>query len=116
MASLREIAARAKWLLESGHNPESKCHFGLVGEEVQKRVENAPKEDGKRATRIVWESGDPDVYSLFHKERERYMQVASENPTLATELMILVLKLHSERELRSFFNALGPAKAAGGRG
>lgn len=106
MPSLREIATRTKYLMDKGHDPDSKCHFGLVGEEVQKRVENAPKEDGKRATRIVWESGDPDVYGQFHKERERYMQLAGENPTIATELMIIVLKLHPDAEIVKFMEAL----------
>jgi len=115
MPSVDDVFERCKRLRERGKGAE-KSHFGLVSEEVQQRIENAPKEDGKRATRIVWESGDPDVYSLFHKERERYMQIASENPTLATELMIIVLKLHPDRELRSFINALGPAKAAGAAG
>lgn len=81
-------------------------HPVIMEEEQQKRIENKPDEQGKQKTKIAWETNDPECYSLFHKERERYFKFAGGNPVLATEAVIMALRVQRDEDIRRFIEVL----------
>lgn len=112
MPTVRQVAAWYAAEVRKGNGELHTTQPVIMERENAKRQKNAPDEQGKRKTRIVWEAGDPDVYAAFHAERSRYMEAASNNPVLATMLMLTVLKLHHNTELTNYLEALEAAKAS----
>lgn len=84
-------------------------HVIIVEDEQQKKIENAPNEQGKRKTRIAWDAADPESFAEFHKEKEKYMRAAGGNPVLGTDAIIMALRLHDFEEVRRFVMALTDA-------
>ena len=100
MASIREEWARLQFLMEKGRG-EEKVHVVFVEEEAKERLVNT-----KQKTRIAWDCGDPQTFKAFHGEKERYIGVCGGNTSLATDLMIIVLKLHPDEEIKRYMEAL----------
>src|SRR5689334_18464638 len=79
-------------------------------QDAKRRAVNKPDAEGKRKTRVAWDCGDGDSYAELHKQRERYFQLCGDNPTVGTDLMIIVLKIHPDAELRQFLEGLETAR------
>lgn len=110
MPTLLQLADWVKVELAKGKGHLHVNHPVIMEEEQQKRIENAPDEQGKKKTKIAWETNDPDCYSLFHKERERYFKFAGGNPVLATEAVIMALRVQRDEDIRMFIEALALAE------
>lgn len=106
MPTVRELHEWVKNQLRTGKGDMHTNHVVIIEEEQKKRTENAPDEQGKRKTRIAWDCADPETFAEFHKERERYMKAAGSNPTMATDVIILALRLHTDEEIRQFIEAV----------
>src|ERR1700675_1775087 len=102
MPTLRQLAEWAKSELAKGKGDLHTNHPVIIEEEQQKRIKNAPDEQGRQKTKIAWETNDPDCYSLFHVQRERYFKFAGGNPALATEAVIMALKIQNDEDIRDF--------------
>ena len=110
MPRVDELYEWCKAKMRSGKGALHTNHVVIVEEEAEKRKKNEPDEQGKRKTRIAWDAADPSSFAEFHKERERYMQAAGSNPTLATDAMICALRLHGNDEIRAFVEAVQKAE------
>ncbi len=86
-------------------------HPYIAEEEEQKRQDNAPDADGKEKTKIAWDAADPDSYREWHKERAKWMKDASQNPTLATDAMIVALRAYSPEGRAAIIEQIGAARA-----
>ena len=106
MPTIAELEEWCKFQRKQGKGSLHTNHVVIVEEEVEKRKDNKPDEAGKRKTRIVWEAGDPETFSRFHIERERYMECAGHNPVLATEAMSMSLRAQSNGIIRMFIEAI----------
>ena len=111
MPTVKQVMEWAKAEVGKGNGDLHMPQPVIMEREEAKRKVNAPDEHGKRKTRIVWEAGDPDVYKMFHSERSRYMAIAGNNPVLATEMMIIVLKLHGDEEVKRYLESLQSVRA-----
>jgi hypothetical protein len=116
MPTVQQAYEMLKFWKDSGKGDLHVNHLVLIEREAEKKAKNEPDETGKRKTRIAWDCGDPDTFAAFHKERERFMQAAHSNPTLATDALICALRLHDDEEIRNFVDAVQKATAqAGGK-
>ncbi len=106
MPTLNQLAEWVKAELAKGKGSLHCNHPVILEEEQQKRIENKPDEQGKKKTRIVWETNDPDCFSLFHAEKERYFKFAGGNPVLGTDAMIMALRVQRDQDIRRFIEAL----------
>lgn len=102
-----DYKAHLKKCIEENRIPDDEpCVIKFPRQEAKRKMKNKPDAEGHRRTRIAWNCGDADTFAEFHKERERYVQVCGENPTLATDMMIIVLKLHPDEEIKRYMEAL----------
>src|SRR5437016_2741006 len=85
MPTLFQLEAWVKAEIGKGKGSLHTNHPVIMEEEQAARIANKPDGAGKQKTKIAWETNDPDCYSLFHKQRERYFKFAGGNPVLATE-------------------------------
>ena len=106
MPRVDELLEWCRSQVRNGKSAMHTNHVVIIEEEQKKRTENAPDEQGKRKTRIAWDCADPETFAEFHKERERYMKAAGSNPTMATDVIILALRLHTDEEIRKFIEAV----------
>lgn len=97
--------------LKDGKGDMHTGHCYIAEEEEQKRIDNPADKTGKQATKISWDSCDPDCYTEWHKERQRWMRRAHNNPTLATDAMVVGLKLHDEAKIDAIIEAVGSERA-----
>lgn len=108
------IDALESWCKEQKAKGKGRCHTNhvvCIEDENAKRAVNPPDErTGKPKTRIVWETNDPEVYSLFHVEKEKYMKAAGGNPVIGTEAMLVALKMHDFEAVRGFVQAIAAVK------
>lgn len=79
MATVKEEAARLKWLTDHGRG-EEKAHVVLIEDEARKRKEN-PGPHPK--TRFVMETDDPQMYSRFNELKDRWLAVANKSVALS---------------------------------
>jgi hypothetical protein len=112
MPTLLQLSDWVKAELAKGKGHLHTNHPVIIEEEQQKKIENKPDSEGKRKTKIAWETNDPDCYSLFHKERERYFKFAGGNPVLATEAVIMALRVQRDEDIRRFVEVLAAAEEA----
>lgn len=110
MPTLRQLAEWANAELKKGKGHLHTNHPVIIEEEQQKRIENKPDEQGKQKTKIAWETNDPECYSEFHKERERYFNRAGGNPVLATEAVIMALRIQRDEDISRFIEAIQSVK------
>lgn len=110
MPTLNQLAEWCKAELAKGKGHLHCNHPVIMEEEDEKRIKNAPDEQGKKKTKISWETNDPDCYSLFHAERKRYFKFAGGNPVLATEAVIMALRVQRDEDIHRFIEALGSVK------
>lgn len=106
MPTLNQLAEWCKAELAKGKGHLHTNHPVIIEEEQQKKIENAPDAEGRKKTKIAWETNDPDCYSLFHVERERYFKFAGGNPVLATEAVIMALRIQRDEDIKRFIEAL----------
>ena|ERR1700734_1889771 len=95
MPTLYQLESWVKQEIAKGKGECHTNHVAIVEEAVKERVKNE-----KRSTRIAWDCKDPDSYSLWHRERERWMEAAKKNPILATDAMIVALKAYSSEGIQ----------------
>jgi hypothetical protein len=88
--SIHQVLSWAKQEIAKGNGECHTNHITIIEHAVKDRQKNE-----KRSTRIAWDCKDPDCYSAWHKERERWMEAAKKNPVLATDAMIVALKAYS---------------------
>lgn len=110
MPTLKQLAEWANTELKKGKGHLHTNHPVIIEEEQEKRIKNAPDEQGKQKTKIAWETNDPDCYSSFHLQRERYFKFAGGNPVLATEAVIMALKIQADDDVRRFIEAIQSVK------
>jgi len=108
--TLFQLAEWANAEVKKGKGHLHTNHPVIMEEEQAKRIANKPDQEGKRKTRIAWETNDPECFSLFHKQRERYFKFAGGNPVLATEAVIMALKIQDDENLRRFIEAIQSVK------
>jgi hypothetical protein len=111
MPTLNQLAEWVKSEISKGKGHLHTNHPVILEDEQNKRIENKPDAEGKKKTKIAWETNDPDCYSLFHKERERYFKFAGGNPVLATEAVIMALRIQRDEDIRRFIEALAMSKS-----
>lgn len=85
MATLREERARLQFLEEHGRGDE-KVHVVFIDEEARERIKNEAKGIVKPKTKFVMETDDPEMYSAFNAEKDRYIRCAV-NKSVALSLM-----------------------------
>ena len=85
MPTLLQLAEWCKAELAKGKGHLHTNHPVIMEEEQAKRIANKPDKEGKRKTKIAWETEDPECYALFHKQRERYFKFAGGNPVISTQ-------------------------------
>jgi len=110
LPTLNQLAEWVKAELDKGKGHLHVNHPVIMEEEQERRIKNAPDAEGKKRTKIAWETNDPECYSLFHKERERYFKFARGNPVLATEAVIMALRVQRDEDIRRFIEALASAE------
>lgn len=110
MPTLFQLEAWVKAEINKGKGHCHTNHVVCIEDEQAKKIENKPDEQGKKRTKIAWETNDPDCYSLFHKERERYFKFAGGNPVLATEAVIMALRIQRDEDIRRFIETLAAAE------
>jgi len=71
MATIREEAARLRFLVRNGRG-EEKAHVVLIEEEARKRKENTGP---KPKTRFQWDTDYPEGYSELNAGKDRLMQI-----------------------------------------
>lgn len=111
MPTINQLKEWAEARIQQGKGSLHCNHPVCMEEEQAKRIANKPDQEGKRKTRIAWETNDPECYSLFHKQRERYFKFAGGNPVLATEAVIMALKIQDDENVRRFIEAIQAVKA-----
>ncbi len=110
MPTLFQLAEWANAEVKKGKGHLHTNHPVIMEEEQAKRIKNQPDDKGKRKTRIAWETNDPECFSLFHKQRERYFKFAGGNPILATEAVIMALKIQNDEDIQRFIEAIQTVK------
>ena len=95
MPSLLQLESWVKQEIAKGKGHLHTNHVEIIEEAVTKRVTNK-----EAATKIAWDCKDPESYKAWHKERERWMQMAGSNPILATDSMIVALRMYDEKAMR----------------
>jgi hypothetical protein len=78
MATIREEAARLKWLVEKGRGDE-RCHIVLIEVEARERISNPGP---KPKTKFALETDDPKLYSRFNELKDRWFRVANKSVAL----------------------------------
>jgi hypothetical protein len=104
--SIHQVLAWAQEKVARGDGELHTNHITVIEEQAKKRATNAPDDEGRRKTKIAWEAGDPDSYANWHKERERWMVLAKKNPTMATDAMIIALRLYTDEDVREILDNL----------
>lgn len=110
MPTLNQLAEWVNAEIAKGKGHLHTNHPVIMEEEQKKRIENKPDEQGKKKTKIAWETNDPECYSLFHVQRERYFKFAGGNPVLATEAVIMALGIQRDEDIQRFIEALSSAQ------
>ena len=98
MATLREERARLQFLEEKGHGDE-KVHVVFIEREAAERIANERKGIVKPKTKFVFETDDPDMYSAFNFEKDRYIRCAV-NKSVAVSLMLRCWQQLSDEAIR----------------
>lgn len=106
-----EAIEKLKFWRSKGKGHLHTNHIVIVEEEAEKRAKNEPDAEGKQKTKICWDADDPEVYALFHVQRERYMKLAKSNKTLATEAIIMALRIQPDEEIQKFLAVLEMCEA-----
>jgi hypothetical protein len=112
MPTCKEALEFYKKAVRDGKGDMRTGHPYIAEESALKREQNLPDDEGKRKTKIAWDSADPDSYAEWHKERKRWMAVAHKNPTLSTDMMLVALKAYSIEGIQEVMEALGAAHAS----
>jgi len=81
-------------------------HPYIAEEEAKKRETEAVTADGKPKTKIAWDAADQDSYREWHKERRKWMEAAGNDPTLATDAMIVALKAYAPEAIKIIIETL----------
>ena len=111
MPTIRQLKEWVDHQIANGKESFHTNHVICMEDEQAKRIANKPDKEGKRKTRIAWETEDPECYALFHQQRERYFKFAGGNPVLATEAVIMALKIQDDENVRRFIEAIQSVKA-----
>lgn len=78
------------------------CSQPVVAEEVRARaIKNEPDADGKRCTRIGFETYSPECYIAWHETISYLMDRCGSNPILVLDVLLLLVReavKHTEGE------------------
>lgn len=110
MPTIRDAAEYYMKALRDGKGDLHTGHCFIAEEEAKKRERGEPDAEGNPKTKIAWDSADPDSYREWHVERKRWMHAAVQNPTLATDMMIVALKAYSEEGMQAIKEAIGETR------
>jgi hypothetical protein len=99
MATLKEERARLQFLEEHGRGDE-KVHVVFIEQEAAERVANEAKGIQKPKTRFQMETDDPEMYSAFNAEKDRYIRCAV-NKSVALSLMLRCWQQLSDEMIRT---------------
>lgn len=96
MPTFKEELARMLWLQHEGKIADDEpCKVILPRREAKKRVENK-----EGATRFVMDCEDPETYSAFHAEKDRYIRCAV-NKSVALSIMLRAWQQLSDKDIES---------------
>jgi hypothetical protein len=110
MPTIRQLKEWVDHQIAQGKAGDHTNHVVCIEDEQAKRIRNEPDDEGKQKTRIAWETNDPECYSSFHIQRERYFKFAGGNPVLATEAVIMALKIQEDEDIQRFIEAIQTVK------
>lgn len=110
MPTIRQLKEWVDDQIAKGKAGDHTNHVVCIEDEQKKRIRNEPDETGKQKTKIAWETNDPECYSSFHIQRERYFKRAGGNPVLATEAVIMALKIQEDDDITRFIEAIQQVK------
>jgi len=96
MPTVEECLIHAKWLIEKGRGQE-KAVLYLPKVESQRRKEN--KEGHKRVVFVT----DEITYRAWHEQRDRWIQICGDNPTIAYPMMCRVLAAISTEAIEAMY-------------
>jgi hypothetical protein len=107
MPNLIQLEAWVKQQIAKGKGELHTNHVVIVEEESERRQRGGVRdESGKLPTRIVWDSGDNQMYCEWHRERERWMRLGNKNPCDVTAAMIIGLRLFSDEQILDIISNL----------
>lgn len=75
-----------QFLEERGHGDE-KVHIVFIEREAAERIANEKKGIVKPKTRFQMETDDPELYSAYNFQKDRYIRLAG-NKTVALSVML----------------------------
>src|ERR1700761_1773654 len=78
--TVEQLYQWAKQELRKGKGNLHVQHPVIVEEAIAAKVKNEADADGKRKTKVAWDSHEPEAYAEFHQVREQWMASAGNNP------------------------------------
>lgn len=103
MPSAEQELKRLQWLLhERKISPDESVKLIIPRLEAKKRVAN---NGPKVKTRLVRELDDPETYSAFNLQFDRYVELAGGNPSIAYGIILRCLEQLSDDMIRRLADA-----------
>lgn len=99
METVKDVLEHCKFLIGKGRGDEpGKLYMPRI--EAQRRKAN--KEQHKR---IVFVTNDPQLYSDWHAQKDRYVTLCYSNPNLAFPVMLQILAAVADETIVGLANA-----------
>ena len=103
MPSVNMVLEQCQWLIRKGRGNE-KAHLVLIEQEAKKRIENK----GERPkTRFGFETGDPELYSALHAEKERILRRCGLHKTIALTILLRAWERMSDAQIDKILSEEG---------
>lgn len=97
MATVKEEFELLKAKILAGKENET-VHVVWVDQDRKRRIENKPREGGKRQQRFVLDCGSPEAYSEVYAEWDRLLTQVG-NKTVAVSILIDWLRALTEKRI-----------------
>jgi|SRR5882762_10538206 len=96
METVNDVLEHCKFLISKGRGAEPGKLF-MPKVEAQRRKAN--KEQAKRVVFVT----DPDTYSAWHTQKDRYVEICGGNPSLAYQIMLNILGAISNEAIEALY-------------
>jgi len=102
MPLLEELA---DWVGVEMAKGKGKCHVNpvvIIEDLVRENIANKPDRQGKQKTRVVFVV-DPITFGEFHKQKDRYVGICGNDPTIALPMMVKILAAISTEAIEAMY-------------
>jgi len=96
MEKVKDVFEHCKWLIEKGRGEEPGKLF-MPKVEAQRRKQN--KEQSKRVVFVT----EPETYSAWHTQKDRYVEICGGNPSIAYQVMLQILGAISTEAIEAMY-------------